>query len=44
MIVVTGRAGEDDRVAGLEAGADDFVPKPVHPDELLERVRFQLAR
>jgi DNA-binding response OmpR family regulator len=43
VIVVTGRGGEHDRVAGLEAGADDFVPKPVHPDELLARVRQQLG-
>jgi DNA-binding response OmpR family regulator len=44
VIVVTGRSGEHDREAGLEAGADDFVGKPVHPDELLARVRIQLAR
>ncbi len=44
VIVVTGRASVDDHIAGLEAGADDFVPKPVHPDELLARVRVQLDR
>lgn len=44
VIVVTGRAGVDDHLAGLEAGADDVVAKPVHPDELLDRVRMQLER
>ncbi|MGZ8752205.1 MAG: response regulator transcription factor [Acidimicrobiia bacterium] len=44
VIVVTGRGGVHDRVAGLDAGADDLVSKPVHPDELLARVRVQLRR
>jgi len=44
VIVVTGRGGADDRIAGLDAGADDLVAKPVHPDELLARVRVQLGR
>jgi DNA-binding response OmpR family regulator len=42
VIIVTGRGGPGDRVAGLDAGANDLVTKPVHPDELLTRVRAQL--
>jgi EAL domain-containing protein (putative c-di-GMP-specific phosphodiesterase class I)/FixJ family two-component response regulator len=42
VILVTGQGEVDDRVAGLAAGADDFVTKPVHPDELVARVRAQL--
>ncbi|HZP27723.1 MAG TPA: EAL domain-containing response regulator [Acidimicrobiia bacterium] len=42
VILVTGQGDLDDRVAGLAAGADDFVTKPVHPEELVARVRAQL--
>ncbi len=42
VILVTGSGEVDDRVAGLAAGADDFLSKPVHPDELLARVRAHL--
>jgi EAL domain-containing protein (putative c-di-GMP-specific phosphodiesterase class I)/FixJ family two-component response regulator len=42
VILVTGQGELDDRVAGLAAGADDFVTKPVHPEELVARVRAQL--
>ena len=42
VILVTGQGEIDDRVAGLAAGADDFVTKPVHPEELVARVRAQL--
>lgn len=34
----------DDKVAGFEAGADDYLTKPTHPDELAARVRQMLAR
>jgi EAL domain-containing protein (putative c-di-GMP-specific phosphodiesterase class I)/CheY-like chemotaxis protein len=42
VILVTGEDDVDDRVRGLEAGANDFVAKPVHPNELVARVRAQL--
>lgn len=42
IVLVTGRADVSDRVAGLEAGADDYLVKPVEPEELVARVRAQL--
>lgn len=39
VVMVTGQAQRDARLAGLEAGADDFLAKPVDPQELLIRVR-----
>ena len=44
VIVVSGHADIEKRVAGLDLGADDFLAKPVHSDELLARVRRHLAR
>ena len=44
VIVVTGRAGEADRVRGFARGADDFVVKPFLYGELLGRVRAVLRR
>ena len=44
VIVVSGRAGELDRLRGLRRGADDFVAKPFSYPELLERVRAVLRR
>lgn len=43
VILVTGLTRREDRVRGIEAGADDFLSKPVHPEELVARVRT-LAR
>jgi DNA-binding response OmpR family regulator len=40
----TARTGPQDRIQGLEAGADDYLPKPFDPDELLARVRAVLRR
>lgn len=44
IIMVTARGGETDRVLGLELGADDYIPKPFGPAELLARVRALLRR
>lgn len=44
IIMVTGRAGEVDRVVGLELGADDYVVKPFSARELLARVKALLRR
>jgi DNA-binding response OmpR family regulator len=44
VIVLTARADEADRVAGLELGADDYVTKPFSPRELSARVRSVLRR
>jgi len=44
IIMLTARAGEDDTLAGLEAGADDYVTKPFSPRELVARVRTVLRR
>lgn len=44
VIVVSGRASEFDRVRGLDAGADDYLPKPFYFPELSARVRCVLRR
>ncbi len=44
VIMLTARDGVEDRVQGLDAGADDYVVKPFAMDELLARVRAQLRR
>jgi DNA-binding response OmpR family regulator len=44
IIIVSMRNDVIDRVAGLEAGADDYICKPTHPRELLARVRAVLRR
>ena len=44
IIIVSGRHDEADRVMGLELGADDYLPKPFSPRELLARVRAVLRR
>jgi len=43
-IFLTARAGEIDRVVGLELGADDYIAKPFSPRELVARVRTVLRR
>ena len=42
MILVSGQAGEQETIAGLEAGADDFLVKPFSARELLVRVQTRL--
>jgi DNA-binding response OmpR family regulator len=44
IILVTAKAEEDDRVSGLDAGADDYIVKPFSIQELLARVRAVLRR
>lgn len=39
ILLLTGRGAVSDRIAGLDAGADDYLPKPFELDELLARVR-----
>ena len=42
--MLTAKGEEDDRVKGLELGADDYVTKPFSPRELVSRVRAVLRR
>jgi DNA-binding response OmpR family regulator len=44
VIMLTARSEEEDRIAGLEVGADDYVAKPFSPRELVARVRAVLRR
>jgi DNA-binding response OmpR family regulator len=42
VIILTARDDTSDRIAGLEAGADDYIGKPFHFDELVARIRARL--
>jgi len=44
VIIITARDGIEDRIAGLDAGADDYVVKPLDLDELAARIRSALRR
>ncbi len=44
IILITARASEDDRIFGLSLGADDYLAKPIHHEELLFRVKNILER
>ncbi len=44
VIMLTARGEEADRIAGLDSGADDYLPKPFSPSELMARVRAVLRR
>jgi two-component system, OmpR family, phosphate regulon response regulator PhoB len=44
IIMLTARGAENDKIAGLEAGADDYLAKPFSPRELLARIKAVLRR
>jgi DNA-binding response OmpR family regulator len=44
IVMLTARGDDADRIVGLELGADDYVPKPFNPRELLARMRAVLRR
>lgn len=44
VLMLTAKRTESDRISGLELGADDFVPKPFSPRELVARIRAVLRR
>lgn len=44
IMMLTAKGQKDDRITGFNAGADDYLPKPFDPDELISRVRAMLRR
>jgi two-component system alkaline phosphatase synthesis response regulator PhoP len=44
IVMLTARVEDGDKIAGLELGADDYIPKPFNPNELVARVRAVLRR
>src|SRR5260370_1688947 len=44
VLMLSARGGEVDRILGLEYGADDYLPKPFNPRELVARIRAVLRR
>src|SRR5512141_2901831 len=44
IIMLTAKSGDVDRIAGLEMGADDYLPKPFNPRELVARINAVLRR
>src|ERR1700730_19138308 len=44
VLMLTARGDDTDRVVGLDLGADDYVPKPFNPRELLARLKATLRR
>lgn len=44
IMMLMAKGQKDDRITGFNAGADDYLPKPFDPDELLSRVRAMLRR
>ncbi|ASA55985.1 two-component system response regulator OmpR [Vibrio gazogenes] len=44
ILMLTAKGDEEDRITGLEQGADDYLPKPFNPRELLARIKAVLRR
>jgi DNA-binding response OmpR family regulator len=44
VLILSARGSEIDRILGLEMGADDYLPKPFHPRELLARIHARLRK
>src|SRR3954466_10162149 len=44
IVMLTARGDDVDRIVGLEIGADDYLPKPFNPRELIARIRAVLRR
>ena len=44
VMMLTAKGEKDDRILGFDSGADDYLPKPFEPDELISRVRAMLRR
>ncbi len=44
IVMLTAKGDEVDRIIGLEIGADDYMPKPFNPRELLARIKAVLRR
>ena len=44
IVMLTAKGDEDDRILGLEVGADDYLPKPFNPRELLARIKAVMRR
>lgn len=44
VIMLSAKTENSDKILGLSMGADDYIPKPYQPDELIARVRAQLRR
>ena len=42
VVIITGLAAKQDRIKGIEAGAEDFISKPIDPAEVLARIKMLL--